>query len=123
MKRIIIAATALLMGCAGTTAVTKDVCEEFRTSIPDNKTLVVRSEKEFNTYMYSVGGAVAYKHASKEKPCANINVHMSWINQTLKGEFCIEKRLDGTYLCENVCEYTQDEVTNRSLDVCHKLGL
>jgi hypothetical protein len=123
MKKLIVIVTALLVGCAGTSVVTKDVCEEFRTSIPDNKTVIVRTDGEFNDYMYGLGATVAYKKAHGLTPCATINAHLSWMNQTLKGEYCMVEKTDGWYLCENVCEYTQDEVTHKSLDYCNKLGL
>jgi len=122
MKRSIglVAGLLFLIGCVSTPPVKTDVCEQLRNDLKTDIT-VLHSEKDWEIYFVMVGGKLAHNMRVGSEECVEVNVLHAPTNQELKGYYCMEKKSDGWYTVETMCEYTQGEVTDRSIGVTKKL--
>jgi hypothetical protein len=121
MKRtILIALTALFMGCASTPVIETDVCERIRETTKTEIT-VLYDERDWETYFTEVGRKLSYNMSIGSSECVEVNILSAQHNQEIKGYYCMEKGADGWYTVETMCEYTQGEVTDRSIGFRKKL--
>ncbi len=120
MKKLLIFAVALLIGCAGAPIKEVDVCEEIRDSVTIGIT-VLESEKDWEVYFTDVGRKLAYNMRVGNNDRVEVSILHALTNQEIKGYFTMEEESDGWYTIETLCEYTQGEVTDSSIGVRKKL--
>lgn len=120
MKRLLIFAVALLIGCAGAPIVETDVCEQIKNNTTIEIT-VMREEKDWEVYFTEVGRKLAYNMKIGKNERVEVNVLSAQHNKELKGYYTMVEEDEGWYIIENLCEYTQGEVTDRSIGVKKKL--
>jgi len=121
MKRfLLIALATMFIGCASIPVVKEDICDQISQNIKTEIT-VLHSEKDWEIYFVGVGGKLAYNMKVGSNDCVEVNVLHAPTNQELKGFYCMEKKPEGWYTVETMCEFTQGEVTARSIGVARKL--
>jgi hypothetical protein len=121
MKRtILIVLAALLIGCAGTSVVKEDPCDQIRENIKTDIT-VLYDDKDWEVYFVFVGGKLAKNMRLGIEECVEVNILSARHNQELVGYYCMVKKADGWYTIETLCEFTEGEVTDRSIGIFKKL--